>query len=105
MESKELKVLAHLKKHHSITSWEAIKLFRATRLSAIIFNLRERGYDIRSVMEYNEETGTRFARYVLIKSIAYDEEDLFKYSKEEFLARFDVSDEEYEMLHKEMQEM
>ena len=105
MESKELKVLAHLKKNHSITSWEAIKLFRATRLSAIIFDLRERGYDIRSVMEYNEETGTRFARYVLIKSINYDEEDLFKYSKEEFLARFDVSDEEYEMLHKEMQEM
>lgn len=105
MESKELRVLAHLKKHRSITSWEAIKLYRATRLSAIIFNLRERGYDIRSVMEYNEETGTRFARYVLIKSIKYDEEDLFKYSKEEFLARFDVSDEEYEMEHKKMQEM
>lgn len=65
--SKELQVLNHLKKHKSITSWEAIQEYRATRLSAIIFDLREKGYDIRSIIEYNEETGTRFARYSLIK--------------------------------------
>lgn len=105
MESKELKVLAHLKKHRSITSWEAIKLYRATRLSAIIFNLRERGYDISSIMEYNEETGTRFARYVLMRSKNWSEEELLNMSKDEFTARFEVADEEYEMLHKQIQEM
>lgn len=39
-------VLAHLIKHKSITSLEAIDKYSATRLSAIIFNLREKKYDI-----------------------------------------------------------
>ena len=105
METQYIKILAHLKKHHSITSWEAIKEYRVTRLSALIFNMREAGYDIRSVHETNEKTGTRYVRYVLIKSIPHSEEDLFKYTKEEFLTRFNVSEEEYEILHKEIQEM
>lgn len=35
----------------------------------------------------------------------WSEDDLYEMTKEEFLATFDVSDEEYEMLQKEMQEM
>jgi len=35
-----------LQEHGSITSLEAIELFGATRLSAIVFNLRRRGYEI-----------------------------------------------------------
>jgi len=42
------KVLAHLQEHGSINTWKAIQLYRATRLSAIIFNLREEGYNIDS---------------------------------------------------------
>jgi hypothetical protein len=38
--SKKDKVLAHLKKHKSITSWAAIDNYGATRLAAIIFDLR-----------------------------------------------------------------
>lgn len=34
-------VLDHLKEHGSITSWEAIEKYGATRLSAIIYNLRK----------------------------------------------------------------
>ena len=34
------KVLVHLLKNKSITSWIAIEKFRITRLSAVIFNLR-----------------------------------------------------------------
>ena len=34
-------VLKHLQEHKTITSMEAIKLYGATRLSAIIFNLRK----------------------------------------------------------------
>ena len=52
--SKHQKVLEHLKKYGSITSWEAINRYGATRLSAIIFNLRKQGYDIRTIMR--EET-------------------------------------------------
>lgn len=39
--NKTQKVLDHLKKYGSITSWEAIDNYGATRLSAIIFNLRK----------------------------------------------------------------
>ena len=40
--SKTEKVLQHLQKYGSITSWEAINKYGATRLSAIIFNLRKK---------------------------------------------------------------
>jgi hypothetical protein len=40
-------VLQHLMEHGSITSYEAIKLYGATRLSAIIYILRhDYGYNI-----------------------------------------------------------
>lgn len=39
--TKTQKVLDHLKEHGTITSWEAIEKYGATRLSAIIFNLRK----------------------------------------------------------------
>lgn len=34
-------VLEHLKEYGSITSWEAIEKYGATRLSAIIYNIRK----------------------------------------------------------------
>jgi hypothetical protein len=61
-------VLDWLKTHASISSMEAIQFFGATRLSAIIFNLRERGYDIETVMvDGRDRFGNpmRFARYYL----------------------------------------
>lgn len=40
-------VLEHLKEHGSITSYEAFRLYGATRLSAIIHTLRHKeGYNI-----------------------------------------------------------
>ena len=43
-------VLNHLQTKGNITSIEAIELYGATRLSAIIFNLRKKGYDIETKM-------------------------------------------------------
>jgi len=43
-------VLQHLQKKGSITSWEAINLYRATRLSSIIYRLRDRGLNITTTM-------------------------------------------------------
>ena len=48
IESKTKDVLYYMKTHSSITSIEAINLFAATRLSAIIYNLRKGGYNIES---------------------------------------------------------
>ena len=47
--NKTKEVLKYLQTHGSITSMEAINLFGATRLSAIIFNLRKKGHNITSV--------------------------------------------------------
>ena len=73
--TKTEKVLEHLKEHGSITSWEAIKLYSATRLSAIIFSLRNKGYKIISepvsfVDRYGDKS--QFAKYVYVE----DREDL-----------------------------
>jgi len=60
------KVLAYLKQGNSITSWEAIHKFRCTRLSAVIYRLREQG---NSIIAQNlvSKNGTRYAEYTLIK--------------------------------------
>lgn len=58
----------HLIINGSITSWEAIQMYGATRLSAIIFNLRKKGYDIQSYrLEGLDRNGNdcHFVRYVL----------------------------------------
>lgn len=60
---KTREVEKHLKDKGSITSWEAIKQYRATRLSAIIFNLRKR-YDIDTIMMETDE-GIQYGKYVL----------------------------------------
>lgn len=65
-ETKMKMVSNHLVKHGSITSWEAINKFRATRLSAIIFILKERGWLFRTVLELHKKS--RFARYHLLNA-------------------------------------
>jgi hypothetical protein len=62
--SKTDQVLMHLKKK-PITSWEAINLYRATRLADIVFKLKQRGHNIVTWMIDDGEV--RFARYYLIK--------------------------------------
>ena len=68
--NKTEKVLEHLKTYGCITSLEAIEKYRATRLSAIIFNLRKRGVHIDTIdMPFVDEYGTKsyYGKYVLIE--------------------------------------
>lgn len=63
------KVLDYLKKHHrGITSMRAFWRFRITRLSARIYDLREKGYLIHTFKEPNTFTVGTHARYVLINN-------------------------------------
>ena len=62
--SKTVDVLNHLKKR-PITSWQAITMYRATRLADIIFKLRGRGFNIST--ELVEDGSVRYARYRLSK--------------------------------------
>ena len=65
-DTQEKIILNHLKKHKFITTWEAITQYRITRLSARIFELRERGHQI--ITNHINENGKRFAEYSLIKT-------------------------------------
>lgn len=61
-------VLEHLQQYGCITSLEAIEKYGATRLSAIIYNLRKRGYDIDTIdIDFVDRFGTKstFGKYVL----------------------------------------
>ena len=68
--TKTQKVKEHLLKYGFITSWEAIKLYRATRLAAIICNFRRKeGMDIKSVPMVVKKDGeeSRYVKYVYNK--------------------------------------
>jgi hypothetical protein len=62
----------HLLAKKSITSLQAIEMFGATRLSAVIFNLRKRGFDISTTdvttLDRNNNKVT-FAKYYLNETI------------------------------------
>lgn len=73
--NKKTAVLQWLRTNASISSMEAIQNFGATRLSAIIFNLRKAGYDIETVTcEGTDRFGNpmRYARYYLRNSPSQD---------------------------------
>jgi len=68
--TKSSEVLKHLKVKGHITSLEAFQLYGATRLSAIIFELRKKGYNIKTtdgtcIDRYGHKCN--FAKYVLIE--------------------------------------
>ena len=61
-------ILWHLGKYGSITSYEAIKEYGATRLASIIFNYRKEGYTIDSMPLQKKN---RFGRTVTISKYIY----------------------------------
>ena len=62
-------VLRHLQDYGSITSWEAIEEYGITRLSDVVFRLRNEGVRIDSKNETRNNrygTPTTFSRYTLV---------------------------------------
>ena len=69
MTNKTQEVLKHLQNNKEITSRQAIEFFGATRLSAIIFKLRKRGYNIITKREECIDrygNTCRFGRYIYL---------------------------------------
>lgn len=61
-------VKEHLENYGTITSWQAIQQYGATRLSDIIFRLRKQGYDIQTKTECTKDRNgntCQFAKYIL----------------------------------------
>lgn len=63
------RILDYLQNNESITSMQSFELFGATRLSAIIFNLRKDGYTIESVNKKSQNRYGDTVRYVAYKLI------------------------------------
>lgn len=62
------KILDFIRKHGNITQAQAVTEFNCYRLSARIFDLKEKGYDIRTIMcvKKNEDGNVvQYAKYVL----------------------------------------
>lgn len=60
-------VKKHLTTKKSITSWDAIKLYKSTRLSSIIHNLRNDGWNIETKEVSQKDTNGNhctFAKYI-----------------------------------------
>ncbi|MFN8770917.1 MAG: helix-turn-helix domain-containing protein [Neisseriaceae bacterium] len=54
--------------HKTISSWEAIRKFRITRLGAHIYELRKQGMNIIGVRKRNNKTGTWYCEYSIINN-------------------------------------
>lgn len=70
MVSQKKMVLDYIREFGSITSLEAFRDLGITRLSAIVFKLREEGHDIDKAIETGKNrfgNRTRYARYNLGK--------------------------------------
>lgn len=68
--TQEQRVLDYIREHGSITSMQAFTDLKITRLSARIFNLRARGFNIENVSHtYKNGQGTTatYTEYVLIE--------------------------------------
>lgn len=63
-ETQRAKVRAYLESGKSLTSWEAIEMFHCTRLSAVIFSLKN-DHKMNVVTEMVSGDGVRYAKYIL----------------------------------------
>ena len=72
-ETKTSKIKTHLLEGKSITSWEAINLYRCTRLAAIIKYIETR-YNVTIARKWIHEEGTKYVRYWLTSDPALKEE-------------------------------
>jgi hypothetical protein len=70
--TKMLQVKKHLIEKGTIDSWTAIELYGATRLSAIIFNLRMSGHNIDSIPRTAYDRNQELCNFTTYKYINYN---------------------------------
>ena len=64
-ESQSMRVLRYLEKGNRLSSFEAFRRFNITRLSAVIWLLRNDGYNIETEMIDTEDGRQSYAEYSL----------------------------------------
>lgn len=90
MTNKTQEVLKHLQTKNQITSIDAISLYGATRLSAIIFKLRKRGYNIITKREEKIDrygNTCQFGRYIYLGNEQKSDFDFFGICKVNYFGK------------------
>lgn len=65
-DTQKKQVLFYLRTHHSgMTSMDAFNIYQITRLAAVVFELRQEGYNIITINEVSDKTKKKYARYIL----------------------------------------
>lgn len=62
-------LMQHFYDYGQITSWEAIKEYGITRISALIFNMRKEGYNIVSIEQHTTNRYGNSVRYAIYKYV------------------------------------
>lgn len=70
--TKKDKVLAHLKSGKSLTPLEAFGVYKVTRLSGIVYDLRAEGHRIESHVKLDAEN-QKYAQYKYVEFTGKDE--------------------------------
>lgn len=73
--SKTNKIVGYMRTHKGITQMDAYELCKATRLGAIIFDLKKKGFDIETAYMPNESGYGKYAIY----SLTPDYKEYLKY--------------------------
>ena len=60
-------ILEYMQNGGKVTDMNAVEIAKTYRLSAIIFDLRKRGYNIQDRWLQNENTGNRYKEYWLVR--------------------------------------
>ncbi|OOF39073.1 hypothetical protein BKK47_07600 [Rodentibacter mrazii] len=63
------RILHYLQNGNRLTSLEALRLFGCMRLSARIYDLKERGYLIEDEFVHDEQTGKSYKAYFMRDSV------------------------------------
>lgn len=58
-------ILEHIKKYGNISTLEGYNKYKIMRVGSVINILRNEGYNIITIMEYNKNKKKRYARYYL----------------------------------------
>ena len=64
-DNKHKQVLEHLRTYGTITSWQAIQCYGATRLASIICDLRKRGYNIETQTRIEKDRNGNTCQYAV----------------------------------------
>lgn len=69
--TKSSQIQSYLKSHKRIDSWTAITKFGATRLSAIIFGLRKKGWEIDTEMVSKKDRNGNVCNFAVYRLVSY----------------------------------